>query len=178
MNRFNELLVVFMIIMTSCGKTQIPQDTAVLSERTQKIVDYFINEYKIAVMKKETQLEVICNYNETYSNIFIYCHDTSVYKPYGKYNGSVYYKGKNILLFGDSWNNFFWTCDTIYDLPDMNPDEWTCFYDPPRWYIYISCSDTTLIERHCDLGCPFSSSIPCDEYLKILCDSLTKIIHP
>ena len=177
MNRFNELLVVFMIIMTSCGKTQIPQDTGVLSERTQKIVDYFINEYKRDVMAKESQLEVICNYNETYSNIVIYCHDT-IYKPYGKYNGSVYYKGQNILLFGDSWNNFFWTCDTIYNLPDMNPEEWTEFYDPPMWDIYISCKDTTLIERYCEFGCPHLSSIPCDEYFNIICDSLTKIIHP
>lgn len=73
---------------------------------------------------------------------------------------------------------FFWTCDTIYNLPDMNPEEWTEFYDPPMWDIYISCKDTTLIERYCEFGCPHLSSIPCDEYFNIICDSLTKIIHP
>lgn len=179
MNEINRVLsIAMLIVMTSCEKAQVP-DTAVLSERTHKMVDYFLNENK-AWLSNWNQL-IIEGYIEDNRNCFylhIFENDTSIFKPYGKYNGIVHYKGYDILLFGDSWNEFLWSCDTICDIPDMNNQEicgW--FYDPTEWNICIRCSDTIIIEAYSSFPNNSSSSLSYGEYSKILCDSLIKIIR-
>ena len=160
-----------LVIMTSCQKVS-QQDTAVLSEPTCAIIDYFLDENK-EWLSDSKQL-VIDGYTEENRSSFylnIYNNDTSVYKPYGKYNGMVRYKGYKVLLFGDSWDEFFWTCDTIYNIPDMN-DWWVgeCCYDPAEWNIYICCKDTTINRSESRLFLPYG------EHHNMLCDSLQKII--
>ena len=170
MYKINRILLIFiLVIMTSCQKVS-QQDTAVLSESTCAIIDYFLDENK-EWLSDSKQL-VIDGYTEENRSSFylnIYDNDTSIYKPYGKYNGIVRYKGYKVLLFGDSWDEFFWTCDTIYNIPDMN--DWVgCFYDPAEWNIYICCKDTTINRSKSKLF------LPNGEHHNMLCDSLQKII--
>ena len=178
MHKINRILpIVILTVMSSCQKLS-QQDTAVLSEPVIAIIDYFLEENK-AWLSSGNQL-VIIGYIEDNRNSFylnIWDNDSTIYKPYGKYNGVVHYKGYDIFLYGDSWNDFFWTCDTVCDIPDMNNSEicgW--FYDPIEWNICICCSDTTINRLESEF--PDFSSLSNGDYHSILCDSLQKIINP
>lgn len=177
MDRINRIIPVILILMTSCQKA--PQrDTAILSEQTQAIVDLFLRENN-EWLSEENQL-VIEGYMEDDKTCFylnIYENDSSIFRPYGKYNGIVHYHGYDILLFGDSWNNSFWKCDTIFDFPDKNnPERYGWFYDPIEWNICICCCDTIVNRRESNFS--DLSSLPKGTYNRILCDSLQKIINP
>lgn len=164
--------IIIALALMSCRKVQ-QQDTAVLSEPTRAIIDYFLDENKEWLSDRK-QL-VIDGYTEDNKSSFylnICDNDSSIFKPYGKYNGIVHYKGYSILLYGDSWNDFFWTCDTICEIPDMNdPDMWGLFYDPTEWNICICCKDTTINRSKSELF------LPNGEHHNMLSDSLQKIIR-
>ena len=178
MQNLNKIFfIVILIVMTSCQKI-LQQDTAVLSEQTQAIVDFFLEEYKKKLCD-DKQLVINGGYIDNDSTCFylqLSDHDSSVYKLYGKYNGIVHYKGYDISLYGDSWNDFFWTCDTIYEIPDMNNDFFT-FYDPVEWYIAIWCNDTTIYRQYSEFPYYSYSSLSYEENQKNICDSLQKIIR-
>ena len=167
------LIIVLLIAMTSC-RTIPQQDTAVLSEQTQAIVDFFLEEWEKELCD-DKQLVITAGYIENDSSCFYLSlcdNDSSIYKHYGKYNGIVHYKGYDISLYGDSWNDFFWTCDTIYEIPNKNND-FFCFYDPIEWNIAIWCEDTTIYRPDSDFPC-YSSY---EENKIMKCDSLQKIIR-
>ena len=167
--------IVILIVMTSCQKI-IQQDTAVLSKHTQAIVDFFLEENEKEFCG-DKQLVIKGGYIENDSTCFylnIWEHDTTVYKLSGKYNGIVHYKGYDISLYGDSWNDFFWICDTIYEIPNMNND-FFCFYDPVEWYIAIWCNDTTIYRQYSEF--PYYSSLSYEGNQKNICDSLQKLIR-
>lgn len=169
--------IVILIVMTSCQKI-LQQDTAVLSEQTQAIVDFFLEENKKELCD-DKQIVITGGYIENDSTCFylnISEHDSSVYKLYGKYNGIVHYKGYDISLYGDSWNDFFWTCDTIYEIPNRNND-FFLIYDPIEWNIAIWCDDTTIYKQHSGFPCYRYSSLSYEENKKNICDSLQKIIN-
>lgn len=178
MQNLNKIFfIVILIVMTSCQKI-LQQDTAVLSEQTQAIVDFFLEEYKKELCD-DKQLVINGGYIDNDSTCFylnLRDHDSSVYKLYGKYNGIVHYKGYDISLYGDSWNDFFWTCDTIYEIPDMNND-FFIFYDPVEWYIAIWCNDTTIYRQYSEFPYYSGSSLSYEENQRIICDSLQKIIR-
>lgn len=176
MYKINRILpIVILIVMTSCQKVK-QQDTAVLSKTLIAIIDYFLDENK-AWLSNEHQL-VIEGYMENSRSSFylnIWDNDSSLYRPYGQYNGNVYYKGYDISLYGDSWNDFFWKGDSIHEIPNRNnPEEFSWFYDPTEWYLVISCNDTTINRVESEFS--DFSSLSYEEYQRILCDSLTKII--
>lgn len=137
------LAVLFTVVVNSCGIQQ--SDTAVLSKRTQSIIDYFLDETENQYTD-ENLLELYGSISEDSNYIIgIYAVDSSFSKPYGKYNGRVRYKKYDILLFGDSWNDFFWSSDTTYIVENMNSDEQNyVFYDPISWEICLSLKDTTI----------------------------------
>lgn len=87
----------------------------------------------------------------------------------------VHYKGYDISLYGDSWNDFFWICDTVYEIPDMNNLKELYFYDPIEWCIVIGCEDTTIYRQYSMF--PICSSLSYEENKRIICDSLQKIIY-
>ena len=174
-NRILLRIMLIVMVMTSCQKVS-QQDTAVLFGPTRAIIDYFLNENK-AWLSNGNQIVIVGHIEDNRSSFYlnIWDNDSSIFKPYGKYNGIVHYKGYSILLYGDSWNEFFWTCDTIYDIPDMNdPNMWGLFYDPAEWNICICCKDTSINRAESEF--PDFSSLPNGEYQSILCDSLQKII--
>lgn len=167
--------IVILIVVTSCHT--IPQDTAVLSEQTQAIVNFFLEDTE-KYLTDSKQLVIEGGYIENDSSCFyliLWDHDTSVYKLYGKYNGMVHYKGYDISLYGDSWNDFFWICDTVYEIPDMNNPKELYFYDPIEWCIVIGCEDTTIYRQYSMF--PICSSLSYEENKRIICDSLQKIIY-
>lgn len=167
--------IVILIVVTSCHT--IPQDTAVLSEQTQAIVNFFLEDTE-KYLTDSKQLVIEGGYIENDSSCFyliLWDHDTSVYKLYGKYNGMVHYKGYDISLYGDSWNDFFWICDTVYEIPDMNNPKELYFYDPIEWCIVIGCEDTTIYRQYSMF--PVCSSLSYEENKRIICDSLQKIIY-
>lgn len=167
--------IVILIVVTSCHT--IPQDTAVLSEQTQAIVNFFLEDTE-KYLTDSKQLVIKGGYIENDSNCFyltLWDHDTSVYKLYGKYNGMVHYKGYDISLYGDSWNDFFGICDTVYEIPDMNNPKELYFYDPIEWCIVIGCEDTTIYRQYSMF--PVCSSLSYEENKRIICDSLQKIIY-
>lgn len=169
--------MLIVMLMTSCQKVS-QQDTAVLSEPTRAIIGLFLRENS-EWLSGGNQI-VIEGYMEDDKNCFylnIYDNDSSIFRPYGKYNGIAHYNGYDILLFGDSWNDSFWKCDTIYDIPDRNnPKRCGLFYDPIGWNICICCSDTTIIGQESDFS--NLSSLPKGAYYRTLCDSLQKIVNP
>ena len=169
--------IVILIVMTSCQNI-LQQDTAVLSEQTKAILDFFFEENKEELCN-DKQIVITGGYSDndsTYFYLNLSVHDSSVYKPYGKCNGIVHYKGYDISLYGDSWNDFFWTCDTIYEIPDMNND-FFCFYDPVEWNIAIWCNDTTISISLSDFPYYSGSSLSYEENQRIICDSLQNIIR-
>ena len=169
--------IVILIVMTSCQNI-LQQDTAVLSEQTKAILDFFFEEHKEELCN-DKQIVITGEYSKNDSTCFylnIIENDSSVYKFSGKYNGIVHYKGYDISLYGDSWNDFFWTCDTIYEIPDMNSD-FFCFYDPVEWNITIWCDDTTIYRQYSGFPCYSYSSLSYEENKRIICDSLQKIIR-
>jgi len=178
MKNMNKIFfIVVLIVMTSCQKI-IQQDTAVLSKHTQAIVDFFLEENEKEFCG-DKQLVIKGGYIEndsTYFYLNIWEHDTTVYKLSGKYNGIVHYKGYDISLYGDSWNDFFWTCDTIYEIPDMNSD-FFCFYDPVEWNIAIWCNDTAISRPLSEFPYYSYSSLSYEENQRIICNSLQEIIR-
>lgn len=178
MQNLNKIFfIVILVVMTSC-QTIRQQDTAVLSEQTRAIVDFFLEENEKELCD-DIQLVIRGGYSDNDSTCFylnIWEHDTTIYKLSGKYNGIVHYKGYDISLYGDSWNDFFWTCDTIYEIPDMNND-FFCFYDPVVWNIAIWCNDTTISISLSDFPYYSGSSLSYEENQRIICDSLQKIIR-
>lgn len=145
MQKINKIfIIVFLVVFTSC-QTSPQQDTAVLSGQTQTIVDLFLKENE-KWLGGDKQLIIEGNIKEEQSCLYLnlYYNDSSIYKPYGKYNGIVHYKGYEILLYGDSWNDFFWTSGTIYEIPNTNNAEVLWLYDPIEWDICIRLKDTTL----------------------------------
>ena len=177
MCRINRIIPVILILMTSCQKA--PQrDTAVLSGQTQAIIDLFLRENKESLSDgKQLIIEGLMTDDKTCFFLNIYDNDSSMFKPYGKYNGITHHHGYDIFLFGDSWNESFWKCDTIYDLPDMNNSErYGLFYDPIGWNICICCNDTTINRQKSDfLG---FSSMSDGTYNSIICDAIQMIINP
>lgn len=161
--------------MISCQRVS-QQETAVLSEQIQTIVDFFLNENK-GRFSDGNKLVIVGYIEDNRSNVYLNIsdNDLSIFKPYSKYNGMVHYRGYDILLFGDSWNEFFWTCDTTYDISDINDLEMCgLFYDPIEWNICICCKDTTINRAESEF--PDFSSLSNGEYHSILCDSLQTII--
>ena len=177
MYRINRIIPAILILMASCQKA--PQrDTAVLSEQVQAIVDLFLRENK-EWLSDGNQLVIEGNMEDDKTCFYlnIYENDSSIFRPYGKYNGIVHYHGYDILLFGDSWNDSFWKCDTICDIPDKNnPERYGLFYDPIEWNICICCCDTMVNRSESNFS--YLSSLPKGTYNRILCDSLQKIINP
>ena len=168
---YSILPIVICVVMTSCQK--VPEDTAVLTEQTQMIVDLFLNENKGWLSDGKQLLIEGIEDNGSLFFLNICDNDSSIFKPYGRYNGMVRYKGSDILLYGDSWNEFFWTCDTIYDIPD-DINNHDVFYDPIEWDICISCTDTSINRLESEFR--DFSSMPYREHHSILCDSLQKKI--
>ena len=164
--------IIIILVLVSCQKVS-QQDTALLSKPTRAIVDFFLNENKEWLSdKKQLVVEGYLEDNKSCFYLNICDNDSSIFKPYGKYNGMVRYKGFDILLYGDSWNEFFWTCDTIYDIPDINNH--VVFYDPIEWDLCICCNDTTINRLESEFR--DFSSMPYREHHSILCDSLQKKI--
>ena len=171
----NTFIIIILIFITSCQK--IPQrDTAVLSEKTQALVDFFLKENEKWILDdKQLVIEGYINNDRSCFYLNLYNNDSSIYKPYGKCNGIVHYKGYDILLYGDSWNDFFWKGDTIFEIPNMNnPEELGWFYDPTEWDIAICYSDTTICRQESKFS--FFLSLPYEEYKRVVCDSIQKII--
>ena len=170
------LTVLFAVVVTACGARQY-DNTAVLSKQTRSIIDYFLDETENQYTD-ENLLEIHGTIKEDGNYILeIYAVDSTITKPYGKYNGRVRYKKYDILLFGDYRNDFFWKCATTYDIPYMPSDDWGLVYDPLGWTVCIRCKDTTIIETNSEfpyfLSCPVSHK----EYSRAISDSLQKIIH-
>ena len=176
MHRINIVLAVILIIITTGCKIRQP-DTAVLSECSKGMIDYFLHENNDDMFTENTILVLDCMFDEIYVSMNICCLDTTISKPYGRYNGRVHYKGHDILLFGYAWNDFFWTCDTIYNIPHTLSDNFGMFYDPIEWDICIKCEDTTIVETNSEFPYYLSCPISYKEYSGLLCDSLQKIIR-
>ena len=115
--------------------------------------------------------------NQNCYEIEIISHSPA-YKPYGQYCGKVRYKKYEILLFGDSWNDYFWSSDTTYFIEDMNSEEWDyVFYDPIVWSICINVRDTTINEAHSELAdYSLCTSVTSRDNIFLL-DSIEKIIR-
>ena len=144
MRKIHGILLVPVLFIMSCQKGTSCHDTAILTERTLKIIDYFLDETK--EWEEINQLVLVGNFeNKECSHLIIYSNDTSLYKPHGKYNGMVYYRECEILLFGDSWNDFFWSSDMAYIVENMNSEERNnVFYDPISWEICLCLNDTSI----------------------------------
>lgn len=170
MNRIYTLFLV-LITMNSCQKI-LRQDTAVLSKHTQIIIDYFLDETE-GWYDDENMLE-ICGCISEDSNYYylnIFAVDSSFDKPFGKCKGNLRYRGYDISLFGDSWNDYMWSSDTTYNIFDTNSyiqDDYWC-YDPIMWSICICVHDTTINRQKSEFA--YRSTLPIT-YM----DSIEKII--
>ena len=177
MNRLSTWsMVIGVCIMASCRKAPQP-DTAVLPEHTLAIIDYFLDETESHYTDENVfSLEGCFSADSSYYYLYIYATDSLLAKPYGICGGVVHYRGYDISLFGNSWNDYFWSSDTTYSIPKTNSrieDEFI-FYDPIGWTICIYTTDTTIIHSRSDF--PILSSMPIEEYRQTLCDSLQAII--
>ena len=166
------IISVMLFVMASCQKAQQP-DTAILSERTIKIIDYFLDETE-NWYTDENQI-IVSNWLSDDLNgsvLCIYANDSSSHKSYGKCNGIVHYRGYEIVLYDDSWNDYFWSSDTLYDVPDKNSEEMKyTFYDPIKWVVCISLTDTTINEQHTEFPYMYSA------HTASIIDSVEKIIR-
>ena len=148
------ILLIILLVTTSCQKTSHSKDTAVLTMHTCALIDLFLAEMEDAIVtdNHSKQLVIFGYTNQKCYEIDIISHSPT-YKPYGQYCGKVHYKKYEILLFGDSWNDYFWSSDTTYFIEDMNSKEWDyVFYDPIVWSICINVRDTTINEARSELA--------------------------
>ena len=160
------IISVMLFVMASCQKAQQP-DTAILSERTIKIIDYFLDETENQIIVSNWLSDALNG-----SVLCIYANDSSSHKSYGKCNGIVHYRGYEIVLYNDSWNDYFWSSDTLYDVPDKNSEEMKyTFYDPIKWVVCISLTDTTINEQHTEFPYMYSA------HTASIIDSVEKIIR-
>lgn len=172
MNRIFYTLSLILLTMNSCQKV-LQQDSAVLSKHTQIIIDYFLDETEVWY-DDENMLE-ICGYlseDHNYYYLSIFAVDSSFDKPSGECKGILRYRGYDISLFGDSWNDYMWFSDTTYNIFDTNSydiqdDYW---YDPIMWSICICLQDTTIDRRKSEFVYRSTSPIT---YM----DSIEKIIR-
>ena len=173
------ILLITLLATTSCQKTLRSKDTAVLTMHACALIDLFLAEMEdeIVTDNHAKQLVIYGYTNQNNYEINIISH-SSTYKPHGKYCGKVHYKKYEILLFGDSWNDYFWSSDTTYFIEDMNSEEWNyVFYDPIVWNVCINVRDTTINEARSELAdyTMYTSVTSRDNIL--LLDSIEKIIR-
>ena len=153
-------LVAICLTSLSCIKKAMAEepDSAVLTERTTAIIELFLDNTKQwRDGKEQLSLTGRMDKNEKgYFYLHICADDTAVFKPYGECKGVVHVRGNSILLFGDSWNDYFWSSDTTYSIPNHNPENEFVFYDPSEWYLVIRTQDTTLNPTFSDVRYPVS----------------------
>lgn len=178
--RLLKYLLVF-ILLSSCkiiGKEQTENhnstklNTAVLTNRTCALIDLFLDNTK--QWRKGNEQIIIGGYpnaNPKYFMFWIYANDP-MFKPFGMCNGIVNYKDNEVILFGDSWDGYFWSNDTIYELVDDSKG-WAWEYDPPSWDICIRVKDTSIL-RGVYSNAPMTSLPP--DNLPLL-DSIENIIR-
>lgn len=120
------------------------QNTAVLTDRTCALIDLFLDNTK--QWRKGNEQIIIGGYpnaNPKYFTLLIYANDPE-FKPAGIFNGLVKYEGHEVMLFGDSWDGYFWSNDTTYELVDDSKG-WEWEYDPPSWCLCILVKDTSIL---------------------------------
>jgi len=173
------ILLIILLVTTSCQKTSQSKDTAVLTMHACALIDLFLTEMEDAIVTyNDSKQIVIFGYANLNSyEIDIISHSPK-YKPYGQYCGKVHYKKYEILLFGDSWNDYFWSSDTTYFIEDKNSKEWdNVFYDPIAWSICINVRDTTINEARSELAdYSLCTSVTSRDNIFLL-DSIEKIIR-
>lgn len=168
--KMKRLLIIWSIIgLVSCTKVRQAPDTTVLPERTIALIELFLDNTKQWRNGNE-QLSLtgwMDEKKEGYFYLNICADDTTFCKPSGDCKGVVHVKGNSILLFGDSWNDYFWSSDTTYHVLYMkrSAEDEFIFYDPAEWTICIR-KDTSLCEAY--------SALPCD--ISLL-DSIEKILR-
>lgn len=179
MQKISFILLIILFVTTSCLKTSQSKDSAVITRHTCALIDLFLAEMENAIVSyNDSKQLVISGYtNQNSYDIDIICHSPA-YKPYGRYCGKVHYKKYEILLFGDSWNDYFWSSDTTYFIENMNSEEWNyVFYDPITWTICINVRDTTINEARSELADYSLCSSATDRDNIFLLDSIEKIIR-
>lgn len=130
-----------------------PKSTAKLASFTEKLVDMYIDAGHVHY----DNLIMLYGYSsENYASITILNPIPEV-PPAGLYNGVVYYRGAQIVLYGDSWNGFFWESFQDPVLVTNNAD--TLFYDPCEWYINVFIKDTTIERWTSQFSCTFPYSL-------------------
>ena len=143
-----------MLFVVNCRKPAPEPETAVLTNRMCALIDLFMDNTKIW-RKGDEQLSLTGwkdKEKKGYFYLNICADDTTFFKPYGDCKGVVHVKGNRILLFGDSWNDCFWSSDTTFHISDINQptgDEFV-FYDPIEWTICVR-EDTSLCEAYSSL---------------------------
>lgn len=148
------------------------QGSVVLANRTCALIDLFLDNTK--QWRKGNEQIIIGGYpnaNPKYFMFWIYANDP-MFKPFGMCNGIVNYKDNEVILFGDSWDGYFWSNDTIYELVDDSKG-WAWEYDPPSWDICIRVKDTSIL-RGVYSNAPMTSLPP--DNLPLL-DSIEKILR-
>ena len=170
MKKKRQLIIWSVILLASCTKVTQEFDTAVLTERTNALISLFLDNTR--QWRDGNELLSVTGWKDEKEPGFFYLNicadDTAFFEPYGDCKGIAHLKGNRILLFGDSWNNYFWSSDTTFYIPDANrhPEDEFVFYDPTEWIICVR-NDTSISEAH--------SSLPWDN-LSLL-DSIENIIR-
>lgn len=126
-----------------------PKSTAKLTPISEKLVNLYIGaghvQYNHLIMLQGS------SYGDHVSLTIL--NPIPEIPPAGLYNGVVYYNGVQIVLYGDSWNRFFW--ESFQDPVFVPNDADTLFYDPCEWCVSIFAKDTTIERWASYFSCTF-----------------------